>query len=860
MAALVVPRILVLGLGGTGELALLELKRLFNPQRPGTVPPYVRLLYVDTVASESRGGVALQEVECLPLFLRDPRAVLDNPANAHLKTWFPEGLAVQTLVHGAAQVRPLGRLALHAQVERFLHQLGNCLDTLMDRARLREMPESIAADDQGSIEVYVLASLCGGTGSGICIDVAQLVRNELRDAPTVRVFGVFLLPGPFRRHGATSRVAANAYAALKELDYLANLQTALEVDFGAGRTVTIDRSPFDMIYLVDSVGERYDTTTSIQQLARQMAYLPYLMSTTAVGTHVRGILHNLLPQLEAKPRVQGKRATYASFGVATLELPESSVARARRAFERELLQQLVADTNTARSLGDLGMPNTIEACQVAFPADLEMSLIECDFRNRHEPIDQLEQIYRAALLQVEDYARAYAAPRLEAWCASEDTALQSLMHEGATHAGQLEKTAAECRRLHTMLRERRDALRAPDEEGQQAEEKRREAWSLCQQAFTSRRRRRREPAAQAWKDVVNSWVLPVHLTRTLNALVADALGFLIDQAQAVTEWCEKALHNVRATIELLSPEDGQAVAPPSPFEQYADATQVRPRPEAHAFLAALPDAVAWFTGAATEMRSAVAAFADQTFTPAFASGGQGSATRLLLAAPYTTMETLRRFAAPMWSYTASKIPVRDHPGIHAIEVLGLERLSGEAQTALGGYPGLDLVETGWWDRVVHLQIRAGIPLFALTCMDDLWRDYLCVPDRQSRQSFYGDRRWVGWPELRAHDFPLAVVEVFARGLASSQIIYQPGEGLTYSSETGPSQRLGASFLETYRLLQHDESLYATIARAGQNGHARDLAAQVETLREVLRHDRVPTPDRPLVEALLQRLERMIDMV
>src|SRR4051794_18807913 len=115
------PRILVLGFGGTGHEALSQLKLLFR-QWPGKVPAHVGLLYIDTVAPKDEGEGTLSNVESALLQLRDPSEMLANPDNAHVQDWYPD-IKVQTALHGAAQIRPLGRLALHAQPERILAQI-----------------------------------------------------------------------------------------------------------------------------------------------------------------------------------------------------------------------------------------------------------------------------------------------------------------------------------------------------------------------------------------------------------------------------------------------------------------------------------------------------------------------------------------------------------------------------------------------------------------------------------------------------------------------------------------------------------------------------------------------------------------
>lgn len=854
------PRVLILGFGGTGLEALLQVKTLFN-ECPGKVPPYVGLLHLDTVAPKSRGEASLLDVESVRLLLRDVPEMLRNPDAEYILDWFPLGINVQTAVYGAAQIRPLGRLSLHAQPDRVLKQLRTCLATLTDRQRLREIEEGESIDEQGAIEVYIFASLCGGTGSSIIIDVAQLIREELRDAPTVRLVGIFLLPGPFRHLPGTDLVMANAYAALKELDYLAAPRTEIEIAFGPAQRVTLNRSPFDLIYLVDSVGERFDTTTSVPQLARQMAYLPYLMSTPSIGPHVREILHNLLPQIETKELVQGKRATYASFGVATLEVPPGSVAKARVEFERELLTSLLADTENVQCLGDLGAQNALDKCRVEqFPEVLEMRLLEFDFGNPREPIDKLEEIYATAVGLVEEYARTILETPLRALRESGEKAIQGLILDASTHVGRIPSALRECARLLAHLKDVQESLRTQDKTAEHAEKERRRAWDICQQAFKSRRRRPRETAAHDWRVAVNSVVLPHRLSRTISDLSADAVGYLIDKVLEAEELCSTAKRNLQETLQLLSEETTTIEKPPGPFTRYGDATTICPRADARKFLGGLTNAKPWFGQGEAELRLAITAFTGQEFLPAFAPGAPSTATRLVLEDMHRSIAELRRFSDPLWSYTPNKIPPEHQRGIHHIEVMGVDAITGAVQSVSGHYPGLNLVETGWWDRTVHLQIRAGIPLFALTCMDELWRDYSRLSNGL-RERCHVDQRWAGWPELLPHAFNRHVIEVFAQGWAFRQIVRSASGIMEYRNNATRNQVLGKNFYRAYQALNGDSQLLATLSNSVQMRAAdstrKEVRVKVEELWELLYQDRVPMEDRPLVEALICCLERTV---
>jgi len=854
------PRILVLGLGGTGVEALSQVKALFSEYQ-GKVPPYVGLFSLDLVAPKAGKSVSLLDVESLRLVLRDAPGLLRNPDAGYILEWFPSNINVQTAIHGAAQIRPLGRLTLHAQPDRVLRQLRACLATLTDRERLREIEEGESIDEAGSIEVYILASLCGGSGSSLIIDVAQLIREELRDAPTVRVVGIFLLPGPFRHLAATNFVTANAYAALKELDYLAHPRSEININFGPTQKITLDRSPFDLIYLVDSVGERFDTTTSLMQLARQMAYLPYLMSTPHIGPHVREILHNLVPQLETKELIQGKRATYASFGVATLEVPPSSVEKARIEFECELLTGLLADTEKVQQLGDLGAQNALDKRRVGqFPDDLEMLLLEFDFRNPREPIDRLEEIYVAATGRVEKHASKLLESDLRALRESGEKEIQNLILDASRHPGRIPSALEECSRLLTHLNNVKESLRTPDHEAERAEKERRRAWEFCKQAFRSRRRRLREPAALDWQDTVNRFALPYRLSRAISDLGVDAVAYLIDRVLEAQKSLLAARRNLEELLRRLSEKETTIEKPPGPFTRYCEASTIRPRADIRKFLAELPEEQSLFELTEAELQSAITAFTEREFIPAFAPGGRSSATRLALEDLHNSIAELRRFSDPLWSYSPNKIPPEHQRGIHHIEALGVDAASGETQPVYGHYPGLGVVPTGWWDRVIHLQIRAGIPLFALTCIDELWRDYARLSNEE-REKHHIDRRWVGWPEILPHAFNRAVIEVFAQGLASSQIFLSGDGNVEYRSNSTRNQVLGNSFHRAYQTLSVNNQLFDTLSASVRkwiaNSNGAETRMEAEKLWEWLTQDRIAVEDRPIVEALIYYLERVV---
>src|SRR5262249_41877805 len=68
--------------------------------------------------------------------------------------------------------------------------------------------------------VYIIASLGGGTGSGMFLDLAYVTRAVLKEqgCPAPDVVGLFLLP-PVDRNAARTLALGNTYAALFALNY-----------------------------------------------------------------------------------------------------------------------------------------------------------------------------------------------------------------------------------------------------------------------------------------------------------------------------------------------------------------------------------------------------------------------------------------------------------------------------------------------------------------------------------------------------------------------------------------------------------------------------------------------------------------
>jgi serine/threonine protein kinase len=216
---------LFVGIGHTGTRILAKLKRRLS-QRLGASKeiPAIRLLCIDSdrrellEATRGEDGTALALDETLAMPLRTPEEYRDD-GKRHLawlsRRWLyniPRNLQTEG-------IRPLGRLAFadHAPalLERF-HTLIRDMtskDSVEATAKATRLPKA-----DGVVRVFVVASISGGVGSGMVLDLAYAVRKTLADLrlPDDYVCGV--LTHSARHLGSRRDLAiANTCACLTEL-------------------------------------------------------------------------------------------------------------------------------------------------------------------------------------------------------------------------------------------------------------------------------------------------------------------------------------------------------------------------------------------------------------------------------------------------------------------------------------------------------------------------------------------------------------------------------------------------------------------------------------------------------------------
>lgn len=352
---------LIVGLGGTGHRIALWLKSLVC-QSWGTDDQRVRFLVFDTAQEDLavsfngqpiiiEPGSEFHDIGQTPV-ANIKRNLARQSAIEERLGGVMASLPPTVLRNGAKQLRPLGLLALlwrYADIEKQLH------DAVWGLAG-RENNQS-----REGINVFIVNSLVGGTGSSAFLDIAHVIRDLFDELGTLADFcyitGVGVLPHAF--HGINGpNLVPNAVASLKELNHCM-MRGGFSARYPNGRVITTAQPPFNMYYLVDGIDERGHTWSGPNEVCRLAAEAIFLQMGSQVGQKHENDFDNLDDVLMQQTD-EGDGTFYGSFGLASLVFPAQSIARACaarqavRVIEQGLLTPLPGnDQSIARRVAEV---------------------------------------------------------------------------------------------------------------------------------------------------------------------------------------------------------------------------------------------------------------------------------------------------------------------------------------------------------------------------------------------------------------------------------------------------------------------------------------------------------------------------
>lgn len=379
---------MVVGVGGMGTNTVRAVKRRFRNVWGGDqLPGMIQLLALDTEPLVNR-------LDQEPLFADEfaymgkfdaTRLVSNLDQHPEIERWWNYPSIPLGYIHnGAKQLRPIGRLCFFRNYVTFKQLLETKL-TNLDKIRDMEAAQNRGFPVVGNYQlIYVVGSLCGGTGSGMFMDTVHSIRARVRN--NARIVGIFYLPDVLENEISSDlqrrRIRANAYAALKELNYFQETQQFRELYPSEQRELPdTPYTPFDFIFLVGRTnreGRSLARKSDAEQMAAHLIQLTAIshLSSEILGLEVNVVRERMYDLSDAAGEVTGFRPTpferpeelrrdsrghflvYSGFATSALVAPrEALVDFWQRAFVSDLVRRFasgpsLSDPRTELAMGD----------------------------------------------------------------------------------------------------------------------------------------------------------------------------------------------------------------------------------------------------------------------------------------------------------------------------------------------------------------------------------------------------------------------------------------------------------------------------------------------------------------------------
>lgn len=377
---------LVMGVGGSGTNTARRVKRILD-ERYGPLG-ILRYLFADTDQAAYAPAPQLADTgpaEQASLVSLNAVQVYGETQRGlwpQISAFLPEDVDVGILrnADGAGGIRPVGRFALFSQFQRFYN--NGLVTAVSDVLNVDRLVASALGGVGNRIEirteqprVYLVNSICGGTGSSVFLDVALLIRYAFRQSQVEpAIIGLFYLPSVFRNERAigpsfAQSIQANGYAGLKELEYFSDPDVGRRdwaFDYpGLGR-VAVDGPLFDECYLVEGTNAQGQQLSRKEDVFEMAARSICVDIGSPVGARTRSALRNTSAVVRMHPCPEtGKLRLMNSLATTSLVVPIAQMAQhgslhaARRIIHDHMvgappgLQELENDVNAFLSANQL---------------------------------------------------------------------------------------------------------------------------------------------------------------------------------------------------------------------------------------------------------------------------------------------------------------------------------------------------------------------------------------------------------------------------------------------------------------------------------------------------------------------------
>jgi len=894
----------VIGLGGTGYEVVLKLKKRFIDVY-GSVPEIIQFLSIDTTEniqerekSPDGNSVFLEPNELYAISVANPSGLVGG-RNEHIDEWWPKQIPAHGIISGAGQIRARGRLALFAKVGDISSLISQAVNKVRGiRTSKQAFSDNFQVSNRDGVEIFIVGSLAGGTGSGTFLDTAFLTRQYLNSFSNIT--GVFVLPRVFSNLAQTHMVKSNAYGALKEIEHFWNLSpsNALEIDYGISK-VKVDRPPFDAVFLIDGINKKGTVVSRPDDLQNLVADGLYIQIGSQIGLDAANVADNIRAYLATGEKVRGRNINYCSFGFATLTLPTHQYERMILEDACKLVKnQLMASTPTIDFESEI--ERFLQECKLAEVSNVLNSLTETNGGGQIKPefrigemrfertaLTTIQELYKRQLDKIEQQTAKEIGLNFYKLEQSATTFISTWWERSINRPNGINYARQFLTKLSSQLDELQQSVQRKSKEAQASfnalkldsqEEKIKqtaEAWLPNKTAIQTACQRYKERVDQKWK-------MYLHWKRCDKAV--ELYSMLRTKVEEIQEKCRSIhsnLDKVDRDMEQIYSSQSQKASNENPFIhtiQRANLESKRPSFTGEDFIRWYREQsqslTSWSEKKVEDVRNEIIGFLIEIYRPLTSM----SVEQVLLNSnpedAGTDLEQLGKLAVPLWQYEESEIPTQQQHVINEFYYYGVESSntvfsSPPLSTRLPkGRENPSFVPTGEPHKVTLFRVEVGVPLFAFNGMKDMELAYL-DPNKVFKHL---DRNWTNLPNLIPPEDDGGALRWFALALAPDPyklIVNNKRQYFIYTDQARKSENglllLSSDRKSAFKAFKSNLPLVKEIAEKVEDitHHDKDktkssLEDYINYLNKVLNGGKVDSQIKEQVEMEIQEIETYLE--
>ena len=248
---------LLIGIGGIGGQIIREVEKSLRDYDK----QFVQMICLDTNTND----LEKSDGQNIPRIQTSENQTVKDYLEQHpeYKEWFPTNPLINSknLTQGAGQIRSVSRLGALAAED------AHHFDVVKEA--INRINQNVGATTRNMMRVMIVGSICGGTGSGMGIQLPFFIREqieELAHMPRVIIRGLFITPELVAEKQDTiekqNSVYVNGYAFMRELNAFYCAQTSqkaaekLHIEhyqptYGDDPASMANPVPYDFLFLVE---------------------------------------------------------------------------------------------------------------------------------------------------------------------------------------------------------------------------------------------------------------------------------------------------------------------------------------------------------------------------------------------------------------------------------------------------------------------------------------------------------------------------------------------------------------------------------------------------------------------------------